>query len=328
MEAGALSRLERSAEAVNARLRAQVRGRPARLYDAAYHTIRSGGKRLRPHLAITCCEMLGGTRRGAIHAASALELVHNFSLVHDDIMDNDPVRHGVRTVHKKFGDAAAILAGDVLFSKAYAEILRSPAGDAARARLASTLAGACVEICEGQSMDIEMAAGRGIPGRAEYIEMVGKKTAALFEAACVMGAISAGAGARDIGNVGRFGRNLGIAFQITDDVIGAVGDPRISKKPVGNDLREGKKSLPILLALGRARGADARAIRSCFGNRRAGARALARAVEIMRESGAAEAARRAAAGYATAARRAIGPYDGPAAAELARILASISDRSA
>lgn len=322
-----MNRLARDATAVNVKLRAGVRGRPVRLYDAAYHLIKSGGKRLRPHLVMTCSEMLGGTRQDAIHAAAALEMVHNFTLVHDDIMDNDPIRHGVKTVHKKFGQSVAILAGDVLFSKAYVEVLRSPIGDPSKTKLVQTLAKACVDICEGQIMDVDMAARKGCPTRLEYITMINKKTAALFEAACVMGAVTAGATKRDIANVAKFGQSMGIAFQITDDIIGAMGDSKLSKKPVGNDLREGKKSLPILLALQKARGAQVQVIRSCFGNPRATQASLLRAVNAMKKSGAEDAARAEASKYATRAQKALGSYTGPAAKDMILLLQTVVNRS-
>ncbi len=321
-----MSRFAKNASSVNAELRTSVRGRPVRLYDAAYHLIKNGGKRLRPHLVMTCAEMFGGTRRGAIHAAAAIEMIHNFTLVHDDIMDNDATRHGVRTVHKKFGESVAILAGDVLFSKAYAKVLRSPVDDATKTALVSTMADACVDICEGQIMDIDMASKRAFPTNAQYITMINKKTAVLFESACVMGALSAGARKSDVANVASFGRNMGIAFQITDDIIGTMGDARATKKPVGNDLREGKKSLPILLALQRTRGAQARTIRSCFGNRRAGAAALGRAVSAMKESGAEDAARAVASRYASKAQGALAAYKSAPARDLLGLLQDVVDR--
>lgn len=322
-----MNRLARNASGVNADLRTSVRGKPTHLYDAAYHLIKSGGKRLRPHLVLTCSEMLGGSRRKAIHAAAAIEMVHNFTLVHDDIMDNDAVRHGVKTVHKKFGEPVAILAGDVLFSKAFAKALKSPVSDAVKAGLVRTIANACVEVCEGQAMDIGMALGSKFPTRAQYITMVDKKTAALFEAACTMGALCAGASKRDVANVAKFGKSMGIAFQITDDIIGAMGDPKVTKKPVGNDLREGKKSLPILLALQKADRAQARAIRSCFGNSRASAAALGRAVSAMRESGAEDAARESASRYARTAQKALLSYRGGPARDLAALLQGVVERS-
>ena len=124
-------------------------------------------------------------------AASAVEMVHNFTLVHDDIMDNDEMRHGVPTVHKKFGMPIAILAGDVLFSKAYQIITESKLSPNATTKLVSRLSKACVDVCEGQLLDVKMAEDKKIPTQTDYITMIGKKTAALFDVSCAMGAICA-----------------------------------------------------------------------------------------------------------------------------------------
>ena len=321
-----MNEIERNAARVNVELRKNIRGKPVLLYDAAYHLIKNGGKRLRPHLVITCAQMLGGSRANSIHAASALEMVHNFTLVHDDIMDNDSMRHGVKTVHKKFGKSIAILAGDVLFSKAYDEVLKSPLDDSTKTKLVQTIAKACIDICEGQIMDVEMASKKTFPTHSEYITMINKKTSALFKAACVMGAICAKASKKDIANMAKFGQSIGIVFQITDDIIGAMGNSSVSKKPVGNDLREGKKSLPILLALKKARTSQARTIRSCFGNPRATQAALGRAIDAMKESGAEQEARKIALQHATRAKKALCTYKNPATVQMISLLQNIVNR--
>ena len=259
-------KMEKNAIRVNKYLNSKIKGNPKKLYDAAGHLIVNGGKRLRPYMVIKSCEILGGKSSNAMPAASAIEMVHNFTLVHDDIMDNDEMRHGVATVHKKFGMPIAILAGDVLFSKAYQGITNSKLSANATLQLVKKLAQACVDVCEGQLLDIKMAEERKIPNQTEYITMIGKKTAALFDVSCSMGAICATNKKSDISNLSSFGRNLGIAFQITDDLIGVMGDPKITKKPVGNDLREGKKSLPILIAIKLAKGNDKKTILKAFGN--------------------------------------------------------------
>ena len=234
--------IENNAKVVNKFLNSKLNGNPKKLYDAAGHLIVNGGKRLRPYMVIKSCQILGGKSSNAMIAASAVEMVHNFTLVHDDIMDNDEMRHGVPTVHKKFGMPIAILAGDVLFSKAFQIISESKLSPKATTHLISRLAKACVDVCEGQLLDIKMADEKRIPTEKEYITMIGKKTAALFDVSCAMGAIAATNKSKDISNLSTFGKNLGIAFQITDDLIGVMGDPKVTKKPVGNDLREGKKS--------------------------------------------------------------------------------------
>ena len=321
--------LARSAARVNSDLARRMRGRAApALYEAAAHLVSSGGKRLRPHMAIKSCELLGGTAAAAMPAASAVEMIHNFTLVHDDIMDNDEVRHGVPTVHRRFGVPVAILAGDVLFSKAFeaASAGGGRAGHGRGALLAARLAAACTEVCEGQMLDIEMASGSRMPSEAEYLEMVSKKTAALFDASCAMGAVCAGAEGRDVSRLASFGRSLGIAFQITDDLIGVMGDPAVTKKPVGNDLREGKKSLPILMAAASARGAAKESISRCLGNRRASKRDLAAAAEAVRGLGIDRAVRERAGLHAKKARRALAGRSGPAADELLAMLDFVVSR--
>jgi len=224
--------IEKNTKIVDKYLNLKLKGNPKKLYDAAGHLIVHGGKRLRPYMVSKSCQILGGKVSNAIPAASAIEMVHNFTLVHDDIMDNDEIRHGVSTVHKKFGMAVAILAGDVLFSKAFQIISESKLSANATTKLVSRLAKACVDVCEGQLLDVKMANEKKIPTQSEYITMICKKTAALFDVSCAMGAICATNKSNDIVNLSSFGRNLGIAFQITDDLIGVMGDPKITKKPV------------------------------------------------------------------------------------------------
>ena len=319
--------IEKNAKTVNRHLRSKLRGDPKRLYDAAGHLIVHGGKRLRPYMVIKSCQILGGKASDAMPAAGAVEMVHNFTLVHDDIMDNDEVRHGVPTTHKKYGLPIAILAGDVLFSKAYQIITDTGLPPTATTRLVSRLAKACVDVCEGQLLDVKMAEERRIPTQAQYITMIGKKTAALFDVSCAMGAICATDRDRDISSLSAFGRNLGIAFQITDDLIGVMGDPKVTKKPVGNDLREGKKSLPILMAIKTARGRDKRAILKAFGNPRASKSDLSRAVDAIRALGIEESVRRQALKYAKNAERSLSRYSGPAKAELVALLDFVVKRS-
>ena len=320
-------RMQQNATAVNRHLRTKIRGEPKKLYDAAGHLIIHGGKRLRPYMVVKGCQILGGKRSDAMAAAAAVEMIHNFTLVHDDIMDNDEVRHGVPTVHKKFGMPLAILAGDVLYSKAYQVAAGAPLPASSTTQLVSRLAKACVDVCEGQYLDISMAESRKTPSQADYIRMIGKKTAALFDVSCAMGAICATSKVGDIANLSAFGRNLGIAFQITDDLIGVMGDPKVTKKPVGNDLREGKKSLPILLALRTAKGDKKRAISRAFGNPKATKRDLDSAVKAISSLGIEDEVREQALRYATKARASLSKYSGPAKDELLALLDFVVRRS-
>ena len=319
--------IENNAKIVNKYLNSKLKGNPKKLYDAAGHLIVNGGKRLRPYMVIRSCQILGGKSSTAMISASAVEMVHNFTLVHDDIMDNDEMRHGVPTVHKKFGMPIAILAGDVLFSKAFQIISESKLSSNANTHLISRLAKACVDVCEGQLLDIKMADEKRIPTEKEYITMIGKKTAALFYVSCAMGAICATNKPKDISNLSTFGRNLGIAFQITDDLIGVMGDPKVTKKPVGNDLREGKKSLPILMAIKLAKGNEKKIILKAFGNSKISKKDLNRAVEVIRSLGIEEKVRNQALKYAEKSEKSLTKYKGTAKVELVALLDFVVKRS-
>ena len=322
-----VNQIEKNARIVNKHLNSILKGNPKKLYYAAGHLIIHGGKRLRPYMVMKSCQVLGGEISYSIPAASAVEMVHNFTLVHDDIMDNDEIRHGVPTVHKKFGMPVAILAGDVLFSKAYQVISKSKLSADSTNQLVSRLAKACVDVCEGQLLDIKMAEERKIPTQAEYITMISKKTAALFDVSCAMGAICATNKAKNISNLSSFGRNLGIAFQITDDLIGVMGNPKITKKPVGNDLREGKKSLPILMAIKLAKSKDKKIILKAFGNLKATRNDLNEAVNVIRTLGIEENVRKQALRYAEKAEKSLATYSGTAKKELVTLLDFVVKRS-
>ena len=320
--------IKKNAKFVNKFLRKELNGDPKQLYDAASHLIIHGGKRLRPYLVLKSCQMLGGKQSDAISAASAVEMIHNFTLVHDDIMDNDEMRHGVTTTHKKFDIPLAILAGDVLYSKAYNTISsKSKLSSNYTTQLVSKLSKACIEICEGQVNDIKFAENKKIPTEKEYIKMIEKKTAVLFEVSCAMGAICAKRKQKDVKNLSAFGKNLGIAFQITDDLIGIIGDSKITKKPVGNDIREGKKSLPIILAIKKARGQNRTKIMRVFGNSGASKQQINLAVNVIRSLGVEKEVRDVALKYAQRAEKSISSYTGSAKNEMTGLLNFVTKRS-
>jgi geranylgeranyl diphosphate synthase type I len=250
-----------------------LRGQPSELYQASSFYLNSGGKRLRPFMVIKSCEMFGGSEIDAIPSAAAVEMIHNFSLIHDDIMDNDDLRHGSPTVHKHYGVPLALLAGDVLFSKAF-EILclsvnKSGVSNKTVREMVEKLATACVSVCEGQASDTALASGEHIPSINEYLDMVTKKTASLFEVSCALGVLSCpGSSTEDVRQLSNFGKGVGIAFQLIDDLIGIVGDPKLTGKAVGNDIREGKKTYPIILAIKYATDNDKNKIMRVYGRRK------------------------------------------------------------
>jgi geranylgeranyl diphosphate synthase type I len=250
----------------------ELERQPRTLYEASRHLIDAGGKRLRPFLVIKSCECVGGASEDAIRVAAAVEVLHNFTLVHDDIMDQDEKRRGSPTVHVKWGIPIAIAAGDLLFAKVYKLILlqaRTPPAFRARAlRVIETLTDATIAICEGQAMDLIFEEKTDV-SEDDYMKMIDGKTAALFEASARCGAIVGGGRAGQVRRLGNFGRYGGLAFQMIDDVLGVVGDEKTLGKPVGSDLREGKRTLIMIHALSHATPEQAKRIRSVLGNRRA-----------------------------------------------------------
>ena len=323
-----LHSISKTAKMVNSFLLSRLDGSPTELYDAASHLIEHGGKRLRPYMVIKSCEILGGTSKQALPAAAAVEMIHNFTLVHDDIMDNDEMRHGVPTVHTKFGMPVGILAGDVLFSKAF-EIISSEPNTPKEVSLAlvSKLSQACVDVCEGQILDIRMAQSQKIPTESQYIKMIEKKTSALFEVSCAMGAICANTKRKDVSNLSSFGKNLGVAFQIIDDLIGIIGNSKITMKPVGNDIREGKKSLPILLAINKAKDSNKEKILDAFGNTSISKEEIESVVKIISSMGIENIVRKKAMQYSNAAKKSLSCYDGQAKKELISLLEFVVERS-
>jgi geranylgeranyl diphosphate synthase type I len=206
------------------------------------------GKRLRPALCLLTCEAVGGNTAKALPLAAALELVHNFSLVHDDIQDGDRKRHDRDTVWAVWGLSQAINAGDALLSIAYlslAESLDAGLSSEAVVRAASLLAERTLEMVEGQVMDLEFEEWREV-GLEEYVAMISRKTGALFDASLGLGALAGGAALAEVEALGRCGRALGIAFQVRDDMLGVWGAEERTGKPAASDIRRRKKSLPAV----------------------------------------------------------------------------------
>jgi geranylgeranyl diphosphate synthase, type I len=283
--------LESNAIHVNEFILSYLDGTPKELYLASSHYISSGGKRLRPYIVLKVSELFGGTSRKAMPAAAAVELIHNFSLVHDDIMDHDEVRHNVPTVHASYGVPLAILAGDILFSKAFQMMavggLREGITEKSISEMVSRLSTACINVCEGQAIDMQMASNASQSySQTDYIHMIEKKTASLFELSCSLGVLSAdNRKIEDLDRLSVFGKNIGIAFQLIDDLIGIVGDPQITGKAVGNDIREGKKTFPMILVLEKAELSERNKLLKLFGSRRTTDMELREATRIISNLG-------------------------------------------
>lgn len=223
--------------------------KPYELYKAARYLPDAGGKRLRPATVILAAEAVGSDLETVLPAAVAVELVHNFTLVHDDIMDRDDIRRGMPAVHVKWGEAGAILAGDTLYSKAFEILTHAPAEAPERnLKCIDILSKACRDICEGQWMDVEFE-NRDDVTKEEYLEMIEKKTGVLYAASMQIGAILGGAPEEVSDAFYECGRLIGIAFQIYDDVIDMTTPEEVLGKVRGSDLMEGKKTLIAIHAL-------------------------------------------------------------------------------
>lgn len=224
------------------------------------------GKALRPSLCLLACEAAGGDCNRAVPAAAAVELVHNFSLVHDDIQDRDKMRHHRPTVWSIWGDAQAINAGDALLALARLAVLQSvQSGVPAETTLAAAriLDERTLEMVEGQVTDLEFEGAVEVD-TASYLRMIEKKTGALFDCALSLGALIAGAPVETVQRLGRCGRLLGLTFQITDDMLGVWGDETRTGKSTGADIRRRKKSLPVVHALSSDDAAAREAVRRVY----------------------------------------------------------------
>jgi len=242
---------------------------PTKLYDASKHLIEAGGKRLRPFLVLKACELVGGDREDALPMAAAVELLHTFTLVHDDIMDSDDKRRGKPTVHTLWGIPIAISAGDMLFAKAYEAVLSSLRSSKVTPRrilkILSLITEATISICEGQALDI-IFEKRELISEEEYFNMITKKTAGLLETSTKVGAIAGGGKAAQVRRLGRYAYYSGLAFQVIDDYLGITADEKILGKPVGNDIREGKRTLILIHALTHATDTERKQMYSVLGH--------------------------------------------------------------
>jgi len=220
---------------------------PRPLYEAGRHLVDAGGKRLRPSMLLLAAEAVGGDAAALAPAAVSIELIHNFTLIHDDIMDNANVRRGRPAVHKLWGQSGAILAGDTLYSKAFQVLGMTKARPDLVLGAMNMLSTTCTAICEGQWLDMEFEAKERV-SETEYMEMIEKKTGVLYGASAGMGALLAGAAPRVVAALDEFGRLTGMGFQLQDDVIDLITPEKVSGKRQGGDLIEAKKTLIMIHA--------------------------------------------------------------------------------
>lgn len=260
---------------------------PHQLYDPIKYILSLGGKRIRPALTLMVCDFFGSDYKKAMSAALAVELFHNFSLIHDDIMDNAPLRRGKKTVHEKWDVNTAILSGDAMLILAYRFFENyEPKMFQELAKLFSETA---LQVCEGQQHDMDFETRDDVT-LVEYLKMIDHKTAVLLGAAMKMGAIVAEASEGDKDKIYQFGRNLGIAFQLQDDYLDVFGNPETFGKQVGGDIISNKKTFLYLMAVGQGSSVQAEELEHLFSiNPKDPTDKISTVKEIFLTSGAAEA---------------------------------------
>ena len=238
---------------------ADLNGQPKELYEPIAYTLLQSGKRLRPMLCLLANELFDGDEDEALWPALALETFHNFTLIHDDIMDKAPLRRGMETVYQKWNADIAILSGDAMLAQAFQYALKPQKG----AEVARQLGKVAIEICEGQQMDLnfETLGNVTIP---EYLEMIRLKTAVLLATALQMGATVAGAPADDIQRLYDFGINMGMSFQLQDDILDLYSDVAVFGKRHGGDIADNKKTYLYLKALELASAKDRQRLEYLF----------------------------------------------------------------
>ncbi|MDZ4663351.1 MAG: polyprenyl synthetase family protein [Bacteroidota bacterium] len=220
---------------------------PRELYEPEHYILSLGGKRLRPLLALISCDLFGKDPSSALNSALCVELFHNFSLIHDDILDEAPLRRNKPTVHTKWNTNIAILSGDVMLVKAFEVLKNYEAKEFAQ--LFSIFSKTSIEVCEGQQLDMNFENENSITAN-DYIQMITKKTAVLLGCSLQMGAINAGASSLDQEHIYEFGKHLGIAFQLLDDTLDAYStDEKSFGKQIGGDIIANKKTFLVLKAL-------------------------------------------------------------------------------
>jgi geranylgeranyl diphosphate synthase type II len=275
---------------------------PGGLYAPMAYLVGLPAKRIRPSLVLLGCELFGGRAEDALDEALGIELFHNFTLMHDDIMDAAPLRRGHPTVHEKWDLNTAILSGDAMLVKAYQLMAKRPAVSAIFSRYA-------LEVCEGQQSDMEFEQ-RDKVTTEEYRAMIRLKTAALLACSLRVGAAIAGASAGDGERIAAFGEHIGLAFQLRDDLLDAFGDPARTGKQQGGDLRAGKKTFLLIrgIELGTAR--DRNGLQEQL-NRPSEQRDVPRMLNVLEELGVREEAERAVRDEEMKAARALDAIDAP-----------------
>lgn len=241
----------------------KIGSRPPTLYDPAHYMLSLGGKRMRPLLVLIACEMMDGNRSDAMNTALGFEVFHNFTLLHDDIMDNAPLRRGKPTVHEKWNTSTAILSGDAMFVKSV-QLIQACGNQ----KVMDVFLSNALRVCEGQQLDMDFETRNDV-GIEEYLEMITLKTAVLPGACLEAGALLAGASDKTALQFFEAGKNLGIAFQLKDDLLDAYGNEQFGKQ-TGGDILAGKKTYLYLRSLQLLNKSEAEKLKQLYSSKETG----------------------------------------------------------
>ena len=297
--------LKKRADFFNTQLEKFVQGgSPETLYNAMRHLPLAGGKRLRPVLSMISCESVNGDITKVIPLSIACELAHNFTLVHDDLMDKSKMRRGIPSVHIKYGESTAINAGDLLFVKAFESLHKTTIDLNVFKNVEYGLIDCIRAISEGQQLDMEFEK-RKIVTEEEYFEMIRKKTAVFFQYAAEAGAIIGGAKSEQSNALSQYGLNLGLGFQIWDDYLDLSSDLETLGKDIGNDIRNGKKTLIACHCLKNTKGKDKKILDKIFGNLNATDEQVKNVYNLFRKTGSVDYAKEKAINFISTAKQAL-----------------------
>ena len=239
----------------------QLPEEPQRLYEPIIYSMSGGGKRIRPALLLLCCEAFGGRVQDALPAAAAVEMFHNFTLLHDDIMDNAAVRRGKASVPARWGENVAILSGDAMMIYSYRLLQQVP--EPKIARIMEIFTSMALQVCEGQQYDMDFETRRKV-SVVEYMHMIELKTSVLLGGAAMIGATLGEASEEDCRKIYRYALELGLAFQLQDDMLDSYGTEKELGKKIGGDILEGKKTCLMLHAMSRAAEKDREILRNTY----------------------------------------------------------------
>jgi geranylgeranyl pyrophosphate synthase len=276
--------LEKYAAMVNRQIEEYLprTGRPVTLHQPMWELLDRGGKRFRPALTLLFCKAVGGQERRALPAAAAVEILHNMTLIHDDIEDRSELRRGKPCIHIMFGQSAAINSGDAMLIKVFEAVADGPLDVSTKSKLIQRFAGRAFQITRGQALEFELNNQRSFTDE-DVIEVLRNKTSALIALACEVGVIAAGGKKRQLSAATKFGEATGVGFQIVDDLLNVAGDVRKYGKEIGGDIREGKRTIMAARLIKSASAEDRERFMKMLGKSTISQEEIAQAIDLYKK---------------------------------------------